>query len=168
MVKAKSQIEKACFGAGCFWGVQYVFDKFMGVLKTEAGYMGGKMKNPTYKMVCADLTGHAEVVYLEFDPSKISYEKILEIFFKCHDPTTMNRQGPDVGNQYRSAIFYYSPAQKTTAEKFLKKYEKELGKKIVTSIEPAKEFYSAEGYHQKYYDKKGSVPYCHVVPKVKI
>ncbi len=167
--KTKSvKAAKACFGAGCFWGVQYVFDKFPGVLKTEVGYMGGTVKDPSYELVCTGVTGHAEVVYIEFDPKRVNYEKLLEIFWKCHDPTQMNRQGPDFGKQYRSVIFYYNSKQKAAAEKSKKAYQKELGKEIVTAIEPASDFWRAEEYHQKYYEKKGSLPYCHVVPKVKV
>jgi len=161
---AKTEI--AVFGAGCFWGVQYVFDRFPGVVKTEAGYAGGSMDNPRYEDVSTDLTGHAEALKIEYNPKKISYEKILEIFFKCHDPTTMNRQGPDFGSQYRSVIFYFDADQKKKAEKTKKDYEKVLGKKVVTEIVKAGKFYPAEKYHQKYYDKKGSEPYCHVVPKI--
>ncbi len=163
----KSQTQIAVFGAGCFWGVQYVFDKAPGVIKTEAGYMGGKMENPSYKDVCTDETGHAEVLKIEFNPSKIKYEKLLEIFFKCHDPSQINRQAPDIGAQYRSVIFYYDDKQKKAAEKAKKDYEKELGKKIMTDIVKASQFYRAEEYHQKYYDKNHSTPYCHIVPEIK-
>jgi len=162
------KLDKACFGAGCFWGVEYVFSKFPGIIKAESGYMGGTMKNPSYEEVCSSKTGHAEVVFLEFDSNIISYEKLLEIFFKCHDPTTINKQGPDIGNQYRSVIFYYSDKQKEEAKKFKKSYEKIIKKEIVTSIEKAQIFYKAEDYHQKYYELKGTKPYCHIVPKVKI
>jgi methionine-S-sulfoxide reductase len=161
-------IKKACFGAGCFWGVEYVFKKFPGILKAKVGYMGGSLKNPSYEEVCSDKTGHAEVVYLEFDEKKISYNKLLEIFFKCHDPTTLDKQGPDFGSQYRSVIFYYDLEQKKSALDFIEKYQKELGKKIVTKVEKVKEFYEAEKYHQNYYEKKGSVPYCHIVPRIKV
>ena len=164
----KKEIDKACFAAGCFWGVEYVFKKFPGIEKIQVGYTGGGIKNPTYMQVCTGLTGHAEAVYIKFNPLKISYDKLLEIFFKCHDPTTINKQGPDRGSQYRSAVFYYNPAQKKSAKRSKKDYEKVLGKKIVTSIEPAKEFYPAEDYHQDYYSKTGAAPYCHIVPRVKI
>jgi len=160
--------DKVIFAAGCFWGVEYVFSKFPGINKIKSGYTGGSLKNPSYQEVCSGASGHAEAVYLEFNPKIISYKKLLEIFFKCHDPTTMNKQGPDNGSQYRSAIFYFNEKQKKEAEKAKKDYAKVLGKNIVTSIEPAKEFYDAEDYHQKYYNKKGSEPYCHIVPKVKI
>ena len=161
-------VEKACFGAGCFWGTDHVFRQFPGILKVVAGYIGGEIKNPSYKDVCSGKTGHAEVVYIEFDEKKISYEKLLEIFFKCHDPTQVNGQGPDIGNQYRSAIFYYGESQKKQAQEFKQKYEKTIKKKITTTIDMAEEFYAAEEYHQKYYERNDSAPYCHVVPKIKI
>jgi len=163
---AKTKTEIAVFAAGCFWGVQYVFDRMPGIVKTEVGYAGGKMEDPSYEDVSTSRTGHAEAVRVEFDPKKISYEKLLEIFFKCHDPTTMNRQGPDIGPQYRSVIFYFNEEQRKIAEKAKKDYEKVLGLKIVTEIVKAGKFYTAEDYHQKYYDKKGSKPYCHIVPRV--
>lgn len=162
-----NKTEKAIFAAGCFWGVEYVFSKFPGIVKIISGYSGGQVKNPSYEEVCSGKTLHTESVYLEFDPKVISYKKLLEIFFKCHDPTTENRQGPDIGNQYRSAIFYYNEKQKKEALKSKKEFEKVLNKKIVTEISRAKEFFSAEDYHQKYYDKKGTMPYCHIVPTVK-
>lgn len=162
----KDSIQIAYFGAGCFWGVEYVFKRVPGVLKTEVGYMGGDLKNPSYEEVCEGDTGHAEVLSIEFDSSKIKYSKLLEVFFKCHDPTTIDRQGPDIGNQYRSCIFYLNDNQKIEAENYLKKYEEEIGKKIVTEIVPASNFYSAEKYHQNYYDRKGAKPYCHIVPKI--
>ncbi len=162
----EKSLEKAAFAAGCFWGVEYVFSKFPGITKIKVGYMGGHTKYPSYQEVCTGITGHAETTYLEFDSKKISYKKLLDIFFKCHNPTTMNRQGPDVGSQYRSVIFYYTEKQKKDAENSKKKYEKILGKKVVTEIVAAPEFYEAEEYHQKYYEKKGSEPYCHIVPKI--
>lgn len=166
MKKDIGKNEVAVFGAGCFWGVEYVFKRAPGVVKTEAGYMGGKMKSPTYEEVCNSDTGHAEVLKIEFDPGKIKYAKLLEVFFKCHDPTTMNRQGPDVGNQYRSVIFYYSNEQKKEADKSKKEWQKLFKNPIVTEITKAGKFYPAESYHQNYYDKKKGVPYCHVVPKI--
>src|SRR3989344_3205356 len=144
-------MEVAIFAAGCFWGVQAVFDQVKGVISTTVGYTGGHVKNPSYKDVCNDDTGHAEAVRIEFDEKKISYEKLVEIFFMNHDPTTMNRQGPDVGGQYRSAIFYVNDKQKKMAEKAMREYQKKLKKKIVTEITKASEFYLAEDYHQKYY-----------------
>jgi peptide-methionine (S)-S-oxide reductase len=147
----------ACFGAGCFWGVQYRFDEIPGVMKSEVGYMGGEedKKNYTYEDVCSGKTRHAEVVFVEFDSEKISYEKLLEAFWKMHDPTQIDRQGPDVGDQYRSVIFYFDGGQKNKAEKSLMTREKEIGKKIVTQIVKARKFYRAEEYHQKYNKKTG-------------
>ncbi len=151
------KIELATFGGGCFWHVQLEFSKIPGVIKTEAGYMGGKdrFQNPTYEEVCTDKTGHAEVVQITFDPKLVSYFQFLEVFFKNHDPTQLNRQGPDVGSQYRSIIFYNSPKQKKEAQEFLNHFQQTLSKKIMTLIEPAKPFYIAEDYHQNYLVKKG-------------
>jgi peptide-methionine (S)-S-oxide reductase len=148
-------MEKATFGAGCFWHVEEAFREIKGVVKTEAGYMGGKMKNPTYEDVCTDETGHAEVVQVEFDPKVVQYEKLLEVFWNSHNPTQKNRQGPDEGTQYRSAIFYYSESQKKTAEKSLKEAQKKFKDKIATEIVKANTFYPAEDYHQKYLMKRG-------------
>lgn len=147
--------EKATFAAGCFWGVQAAFDQTKGVLRTEVGYTGGTTKNPTYEDVCSDETGHAEAVLVEFDPKKVSYQELLEIFWKIHDPTQFNRQGPDVGTQYRSAIFYHSKKQKAAALASKEKAQKKFKRPIATKIENAKEFYPAEEYHQKYYKKHG-------------
>ncbi|MDH2907338.1 MAG: peptide-methionine (S)-S-oxide reductase MsrA [Candidatus Nitrosotalea sp.] len=149
---------KATFGAGCFWCIEHVFRK-NGITSTSVGYMGGKTKNPTYEDVCTDMTGHAEVVQVEYDPSKISYGEILDMFWNNHDPTTLNRQGPDVGTQYRSAIFYHTPEQEKEALQSKEYIEKSgtRGKKIVTEVVPATEFYKAEEYHQQYYDKCGIV-----------
>lgn len=154
--------ETAYFAAGCFWGVQSAFDDVKGVISTSAGYMGGKTKNPTYDDVCTDKTGHAETVRVEYDSSLISYEGLVDIFWKAHDPTTPNRQGPDAGTQYRSAIFYANENQKKQALAFKEKLEKsgKFKRKIVTKISPAGEFYKAEEYHQKYYEKKGTKPAC--------
>ena len=154
--------EKAAFGAGCFWGVEFKFSEIKAVVKTEVGYMGGKMENPTYEDVCSDETGHAEAVYLEYDPSIVNYEKLLDLFFSIHDPTTPNRQGPDVGSQYRSAIFYYTDEQKNTALKSKEKLEKsgKYKKPVVTEIVKAPKFYKAEEYHQKYFQKNGGS--CHI------
>jgi peptide-methionine (S)-S-oxide reductase len=146
--------EKATFAAGCFWGVEYRFGKLEGVLRTEVGYEGGSLESPTYKQVCTDRTGHAEVVQLEFDPARISYQKLVEHFYEIHDPTTLNRQGPDLGTQYRSAIFYHSPQQKETAERVTATLNRtRFGGGIVTRIEPAQTFWRAEEYHQKYAEK---------------
>ena len=150
-------MEHATFAAGCFWGVEAAFQKIPGVKHTTVGYMGGTTRNPTYEQVCTDRTGHAEVVHIEFDPTSISYEKFLDIFWQIHDPTQKNRQGPDVGTQYRSAIFYETPNQKRLAEESKRKQEQIRGRsnEIVTEITPASAFYPAEEYHQKYFEKKG-------------
>lgn len=146
------KLETATFGAGCFWGVEDLFGKVKGVKETTVGYMGGTMEHPTYEDVCTNRTGHAEVCQVRFDPSEVSYEKLLEAFWNMHDPTTMNRQGPDVGSQYRSAIFTHSPEQQTAAETSkaaLEASKKYLGP-IVTQIMPATAFWPAEDYHQDY------------------
>ena len=145
-------MEKATFAAGCFWHVEEAFRQLKGVISTTVGYMGGTLQNPTYEDVCTDKTGHAEVVEIIFDPQKISYDELLTVFWEIHDPTTKNRQGPDVGTQYRSAIFYHSPEQKKAAEQSTQKLErtKKYNKKIVTEITKATTFYPAEEYHQHY------------------
>jgi peptide-methionine (S)-S-oxide reductase len=148
--------EKATFAAGCFWGVEAAFRKVDGVTKTTVGYTGGKKTNPTYEEVCTDRTGHSEAVLVEYDPLKISYEKLLDVFWNKHDPTTPNRQGPDVGSQYRSSIFYHTSEQRDAAlssKKRLEESGKHGRKRIVTEIVPATEFYPAEEYHQMYYEK---------------
>ena len=147
--------EKATFGAGCFWHVEEAFRKVKGVISTKVGFMGGNIKNPSYKEVCTGETWHAEAVQVEFDSSVISYEELLDIFWKIHDPTSLNQQGFDIGTQYRSAIFYHNDRQKETAIKSREKLEKskKYKNKIVTEIKPAKEFYKAEEYHQKYLEK---------------
>ena len=152
--------EKAVFAAGCFWGVQAAFDKIKGVKKTFVGYTGGRTQNPSYKDVCTDETGHAEAVLVEFEPEKVSYERLLEVFWSIHDPTQVNKQGPDTGTQYRSAIFYFDDKQKSAAEKSKKREQKKLKKPIATEISPSKEFYPAEEYHQKYLKKRGEKT-CH-------
>jgi peptide-methionine (S)-S-oxide reductase len=150
-------IEKATFGAGCFWGVEERFRQVAGVKSATSGYAGGTTANPSYEDVCSHRTGHAEVVEVEFDPAQVSFEDLLEVFWANHDPTTRNRQGPDVGSQYRSVVFYHSPAQQAAAEE--KKAELEARGKfrrpIVTEIEPAPAFYRAEEYHQRYLEKHG-------------
>ena len=156
-------MEQATFGAGCFWGVEAAFRQIKGVIGTAVGYMGGTLMNPTYHDVCTDKTGHAEVVHVEFDPSQVSYLDLLKVFWDNHDPTTLNRQGPDVGTQYRSAIFYYTPEQETAA----KASKQELAnsgrfrKPIVTEIVPATEFWRAEDYHQQYLEKRG-LAHCRI------
>ena len=154
-VKKKLKAETATFAAGCFWGVEHKFRQIPGVLSTEVGYTGGQVENPTYKQVCKDKTGHAEAVKITFDPSRISYDEMLEVFFRIHDPTQLNRQGLDIGTQYKTAIFYHSNEQKETAEKMLRRLENSsrFSKHIVTQIIPASEFYRAEEYHQQYYEK---------------
>lgn len=148
----------ATFAAGCFWSVQYFFDHTPGVVSTTVGYAGGKemFKNPSYELVSSHVTGHAEAVQVEFDPKKINYEQLLDVFWKDHDPTTANRQGPDIGTQYRSAIFYHSESQKKAALASKKKLEEKIGMKIVTEIVKAGPFYSAEEYHQKFWKKQGT------------
>jgi peptide-methionine (S)-S-oxide reductase len=153
--------EKATFGAGCFWGVEARFGEVPGVLETAVGYSGGHLQNPTYRDVCTDETGHAEVVELTFDPAKVSYEELVRLFFQLHDPTQLNRQGPDYGTQYRSAIFFHSPEQQATAERVKQEMQQLVRGKIVTVIEAAQTFYRAEDYHQKYLEKRG-LKQCHI------
>ena len=154
-------MENAYFAGGCFWGVEYLFAKEPGVVSTRVGYMGGTTENPTYEDVSHKNTGHAETLEVVFDPSKTTYETLAKIFFEIHDPTEVNRQGPDVGSQYRSAIFYTNEEQKKTAEKLIG-ILKEKGIEAVTEITKADTFWPAEQYHQKYYEKTGGTPYCHV------
>ena len=148
-------MEKATFGAGCFWGVQKEFNKIKGITNTTVGYMGGNLKNPTYKDVCTNKTGHIEVVQIEFDPKIVNYEKLLELFWKIHDPTQFNRQDLDIGTQYKSIIFYHTEEQKIIAEKSKEKLQKsnKFKKPIVTEIKPLDIFYKAEEYHQNYLEK---------------
>jgi peptide-methionine (S)-S-oxide reductase len=155
-------IETATFGAGCFWGIEAAFRNIPGVVDATVGYSGGHMENPTYKDVCTDETGHAEVVQVTFDPSKLSYEQLLDAFWKMHDPTQVNRQGPDFGTQYRSAIFFHSPEQKAAAEKSKAALQAsgKLRKPIATEVTPAGPFYRAEEYHQRYLEKRGAAS-CH-------
>ena len=149
-------IQKALFGAGCFWGVEEHFRTINGVTKTEVGYSGGNTKNPTYESVCYENTDHAEVLLVEFDDDLISYESLVEEFWKCHDPTTLDRQGPDVGRQYRSVIYYYNDMQKNIANKSKDKHQESFQNNIVTEISQADIFYKAEEYHQKYILKGNS------------
>ena len=146
--------EKAMFGAGCFWGVEHSFRKIEGVLDVQVGYSGGHLDNPTYEQVCAGNTGHAEVVLVEFDSETVSYEELLEAFWNMHDPTSLNRQGPDVGSQYRSAIFYFDDEQRQIAEKSKKDKQPDFSKEIVTEITSAGKFWRAEEYHQRYFEKQ--------------
>ncbi len=157
-------MEKATFGAGCFWGVEVAFAQIPGVTATAVGYEGGTMDQPSYKDVCTDRTGHAEVVEVEFDPTQVGYEDLLDAFFRLHDPTQLNRQGPDWGTQYRSAIFYHSDAQKALAEEKIAALTAEgrfAPKRIVTRVEPAQTFWRAEEYHQRYLEKRGLAS-CHL------
>ena len=155
--------EKATFGAGCFWGVESTFREVEGVVDAAVGYEGGHTVNPTYKDVCTDATGHAEVIEVEFDPSKVSYEALLEIFWTSHDPTQVNRQGPDFGTQYRTVIFYHTPEQQQAAIRSKEALEKSgrFSRPIATQIVPAQTFYRAEDYHQQYLAKRG-LRHCHI------
>jgi len=156
--------ETAYFAGGCFWGVEYHLKKEAGVISTRVGYMGGHTKNPAYKEVCSGRTGHAETLEVVFDPGRTSYETLARLFFETHDPTQKNRQGPDIGEQYRSVVFYANEGQKKTAEKLIGLL-KAKGFNVATRVEPAGEFWKAEDYHQDYYEKTGSQPYCHVYTK---
>lgn len=162
--------EVATLGGGCFWCLEAIYQDIRGVQRVTSGYAGGHVKNPTYRQVSSDTTGHAEVVQIEFDPSVITFRDLLEVFFAIHDPTTLNRQGADVGEQYRSVIFYHSPEQKATAEAVIKQLTAEgaFRNPIVTQVEPFQEFYRAEDYHQNYFNDNPTQPYCQVViaPKV--
>jgi peptide-methionine (S)-S-oxide reductase len=153
----QAKTEQATFGAGCFWGVEAAFRQVRGVVATAVGFMGGTLQNPTYRDVCSDTTGHAEVVQVEFDPSAVSYEELLDIFWSIHDPTTLNRQGPDVGTQYRSVIFFHTPEQEAAARASKQRLERSgaYRRPIVTEITPASPFYRAEEYHQQYFEKHG-------------
>jgi peptide-methionine (S)-S-oxide reductase len=155
--------EKATFGAGCFWGVEATFRQVNGVVDTAVGYAGGHLDNPTYHDVCTDLTGHAEVVQVEYDPSRVNYDELLNIFWENHDPTTLNRQGPDVGAQYRSVIFYHTPEQEAAARASKDRLQQSgrFQRPVVTAIEPAPPFWRAEEYHQKYLEKRG-LAHCHL------
>lgn len=152
-----SDVKTAIFAAGCFWGVEDAFRKLAGVLSTRVGYLGGKTENPTYEQVCRYDTGHAEAVEVTYDPGKISYDELLQVFWSIHDPTTLNRQGPDVGSQYRSAVFYQTPDEQQKAEGLKNQLnaQKAFPKPVVTEITPATVFYQAEAYHQQYHEKQG-------------
>jgi peptide-methionine (S)-S-oxide reductase len=157
-------LETALFGAGCFWGVESAFRQIPGVVDVRSGYTGGTLENPSYEDVCTDRTGHAEVVQVKYDPSKVTYEQLLNAFWKMHDPTQLNRQGPDHGTQYRSAIFYTTPEQQAIAQRSKAAIEASgtFRRPIVTEITPASKFYEAEDYHQRYYEKRGIAPTCHI------
>jgi peptide-methionine (S)-S-oxide reductase len=166
-----SNLETAVLGGGCFWCLEAVFDRLDGVTSVESGYMGGHVDRPTYRQVCTGNTGHVEVVRVTFDPQKLSFAELLDVFFTIHDPTTLNRQGNDMGTQYRSVIFYNSEAQRLQAERAIAEVNAshEWPNPVVTAVEPAKEFFVAEDYHQEYFENNGNQPYCQfvVAPKVK-
>ena len=163
-------MEQATFGAGCFWCVEAVFQNLKGVEKVVSGYAGGRNRNPTYKEVCSGLTGHAEVIDITFDPAVITYKELLEIFWKTHDPTTLNRQGADAGTQYRSVIYYHNDEQKQLAEDYKKKLNdgQAFPDPVVTEITAAPEFFAAENYHQNYFNLHGHEPYCQFVARPKV
>ncbi|MFC7165133.1 peptide-methionine (S)-S-oxide reductase MsrA [Halospeciosus flavus] len=167
----ENDYERATFGGGCFWCVEAAFETVEGVVDVTSGYAGGRVEEPTYEAVCTGETGHAEVVQLTYDPDVITYEDLLEVFFTIHDPTQLNRQGPDVGEQYRSAIFYHDDEQREKAEAYVETLEEEdvYDDEIVTEIEPLETFYEAEEYHQNYFEKNPEDAYCqmHAAPKVK-
>jgi len=169
-VTTKPGLEVATFGSGCFWCTEAVFQNVKGVEKVESGYTGGQVKNPTYKEVCSGLTGHAEVIKIHYDPSQVTYDELLEVFWKTHDPTTLNRQGADAGTQYRSAIYYYNDTQKQLAETYKETLDKSgaFDNPIVTEISPATTFYKAEDYHQNYFNLNGEAPYCSFVIRPKL
>ena len=166
----KNTIKLATFGAGCFWCVEAIFERIEGVISVESGYAGGKVKNPTYEQICEGDTGHAEVIQITYNSDIISYQKLLDVFWKSHDPTTLNRQGADVGTQYRSVIFYHSDQQRVIAQQSLEKTDRInlYSNPIVTEISKLKEYYKAENYHQDYYRLNLNAPYCQFVIKPKI
>jgi peptide-methionine (S)-S-oxide reductase len=163
-------LEVATFGAGCFWCVEAVFQSLGGVQSVVSGYCGGHVENPTYDQVCSGTTGHAEVCQITYDPPKITYAELLEVFWQTHDPTTLNRQGPDAGTQYRSAVFYHNEEQKSLAEKYKKELDasEAWSDPIVTEITPYKNFYPAENYHQDYYNQNADQPYCSIMIRPKM
>jgi peptide-methionine (S)-S-oxide reductase len=168
---AERKTEAAVFGGGCFWCTEAVFDELSGVLSVMPGYAGGSVKNPTYEQVCGGATGHAEVIRIEFNPSEIGFKDLLTVFFATHDPTTLNRQGNDVGTQYRSVVLYADETQRKEAESFIKELNdaKAYSKPVVTTLEPLREFYAAEDYHQKYFARNPYQSYCQftIPPKLK-
>jgi len=163
-----ARTEVATLGGGCFWCLEAVFQRVPGVKTVTSGYAGGTVANPTYEEVCTGKTGHAEVVQIVFDPAVLSYDELLHTFWECHDPTSLNRQGADVGTQYRSVIFYASEAQRATAERSKAEAQKDYTDPIVTEIQPLKAFYKAEGYHQDYFNNHQNAPYCTLVIKPKL
>jgi peptide-methionine (S)-S-oxide reductase len=169
-ISSTTKLDTATFGTGCFWCTEAVFQELEGVIKVTSGYSGGNVPNPTYEQVCSKNTGHAEVCQIVYDPSKISFDQLLEVFWKVHDPTTLNRQGNDVGPQYRSVIFYHDDNQKNKAEHYKAELEKSgaWDRPIVTTVEAYKNFYPAEDYHQNYYNNNGNAPYCYFVIRPKL
>jgi peptide-methionine (S)-S-oxide reductase len=169
-MNSENRVSIATFGAGCFWCVEAVFQQLRGVAKVESGYMGGTVKNPSYKEVCTGNTGHAEVCQIHFHPDTITFAELLEVFWQVHDPTTLNRQGNDIGTQYRSAVFYHNEDQKKEAEFYKKKMEESgaFDRPVVTEITEAAAFYKAEDYHQNYFNQNGEQPYCAMVVRPKV
>jgi peptide-methionine (S)-S-oxide reductase len=165
-----AKMDTATFGTGCFWCTEAVFQQVEGVSKVVSGYSGGSVEKPTYKQVCTGTTGHAECLNIIYDPSKITFDELLEIFWQVHDPTTLNRQGNDIGTQYRSVVFYHNEAQKAKVEKYRAELDKSgaWDKPVVTALEPFKKFYPAEDYHQNYFKENGSEPYCQFVIRPKV
>lgn len=163
-------MQTATFGSGCFWCTEAFFQNVDGVAKVESGYSGGKVKNPTYKEICSGVTGHAEVIQLTYDPNKVSFDSLLEIFWMTHDPTTLNRQGNDEGTQYRSVIYYHNEEQRTKAEDYKHKLAESgaFENPIVTEISPISTFYKAENYHQDYFNQNGNAPYCAFIIRPKV
>lgn len=167
-MKTTNRLERATLGGGCFWCMEAVFERVPGVRAVTSGYAGGHTANPSYKQVCTGETGHAEVVQIEYDPAQVSFEQLLDLFWKAHDPTSLNRQGADVGTQYRSVIFYENEQQKLVAEKSKAEAAKKFSNPIVTEIAPLKAFYPAEAYHQDYYRKNPDAAYCRMVIRPKL
>ncbi|KAB2918306.1 MAG: peptide-methionine (S)-S-oxide reductase MsrA [Bacteroidetes bacterium] len=170
MNDSNTRLDTATFGAGCFWCVEAVFQDLKGVKSVACGYSGGKIKNPTYREVCSGLTGHAEVIQIAYNPDKISFDELLEVFWQTHDPTTLNQQGADRGTQYRSVVFYHNEEQKVLAEKYKKALNdsQAFANPVVTEISAYTEFYKAEDYHQNYFNENGEEPYCRMVIKPKV
>ena len=164
------KLQLSTFGSGCFWCSEAIFQRVDGVEKVESGYSGGNVKNPTYKEICSGLTGHAEVIQVAYDPEKVSYEALLEVFWQTHDPTTLNRQGNDVGTQYRSVIYFHNEEQKRLAEEYKKKLSEAqvFDRPIVTEISPLSTFYKAEDYHQDYFNRNDNAPYCAIIIQPKL
>ena len=168
LASMERRTEIAVFAGGCFWCTEAVFERLEGVVSVMPGYTGGTLPNPSYQQVCTGRTGHAESIRVEFDPDRISYHDLLSVFFATHDPTSLNRQGADVGTEYRSAVFYTSEEQKKVAEAYIAELEKQLPRKSVTEVVPLGEFYEAEDYHQQYYDNNAFAPYCQFVIEPKL